>query len=172
MDSELHNLIHGMNIFFLDIDPTKCAQYHLDKHVVKMIIETAQMLYSVHWVFEKDLPEGSYRKTHVNHPCSVWARQSNQNYKWLCLLGIELCREYTYRYGKIHKTERHINWLDSNMPDLPDINFTEPAQAMPDEYKDINPVVAYRNFYVKNKMELRGITKYTKRPIPDWVCTT
>jgi hypothetical protein len=157
-----------MNIFFLDPDPRKCAQYHLDKHVVKMILETAQMLYSVHWVLELELPEIAYKKTHINHPCSIWARTSVQNYKWLCELGKELCREYTFRYSKVHKTEKHIVWLDNNIPDLPGIDFTEPAQAMPVEYKHADPVCAYRTFYIKNKMGERGITKYTKRPTPIW----
>ena len=69
-----------MNIFFLDYDPKKCAQYHLDKHVVKMIVETAQMLYSVHWFLELSLPSSAYKKAHINHPCSIWARTSLENY--------------------------------------------------------------------------------------------
>jgi hypothetical protein len=158
-----------MNIFFLHSIPKQCAHYHLDKHVVKMILETAQMLYSVHWVLESELPEYAYKKTHVNHPCSVWARTSVDNYIWLCKLGIELCKEYTFRYGKIHKTQTHIEWLSKHIPDLPKIGFTTPAQAMPDEYKDPNPIQGYRNFYIQNKMILRGITKYTKRKIPNWV---
>jgi len=158
-----------MNIFFLDYDPKKCAQYHLDKHVVKMIVETAQMLYSVHWFLQLDLPETAYKKAHINHPCSIWARTSLENYIWLCQLGQELCREYTYRYGKIHKTQQHIEWLQRNIPLLPPIGITNPAQAMPQEYKDPNPIQAYKNFYIKNKMEIRGITRYTKRPLPRWI---
>jgi len=158
-----------MNIFFLDYDPKKCAQYHLDKHVVKMIVETAQMLYSVHWFMELTLPETAYKKAHINHPCSIWARTSLENYIWLCQLGEELCREYTYRYGKIHKTQQHIEWLQRNIPLLAPIGITNPAQAMPQEYKDPNPIQAYKNFYVKNKMEIRGITRYTKRPVPYWI---
>jgi hypothetical protein len=158
-----------MNIFFLDYDPKKCAQYHLDKHVVKMIVETAQMLYSVHWFLELSLPSNAYKKTHVNHPCSVWARTSIENYKWLCKLGIELCKEYTFRYGKIHKTQSHIVWLKNNVPLLPQQRITEPAQAMPEEYKDEDPIQAYKNFYIKNKIGIRGITKYSKRNIPEWI---
>jgi hypothetical protein len=158
-----------MNIFFLDYDPKKCAQYHLDKHVVKMIVETAQMLYSVHWFLELSLPSNAYKKAHINHPCSIWARTSLENYIWLCQLGIELCREYTYRYEKIHKTQQHIEWLERNIPLLAPLGITNPAQAMPQEYKDPNPIQAYKNFYIKNKMEIRGITRYTKRPIPAWI---
>jgi len=118
---------------------------------------------------ELKLPDNAYKKTHVNHPCSVWTRTSVENYIWLCDLGMELCIEYTYRYGKIHKTQKHIEWLKVNIPDIPKLGLTIPPQAMPDEYKDSDPIQAYKNFYVKNKMILRGITKYTKREIPEWV---
>jgi hypothetical protein len=165
----LSNSNQKMNIFFLHYDPKKCAQYHLDKHVVKMILETAQMLYSVHWVLELNLPDNAYKKTHVNHPCSIWARSSQDNYIWLCNLGIELCEEYTFRYEKVHKTQKHIEWLKSNIPEIPKLGLTTPYQAMPDEYKDSDPIQGYKNFYIKNKMILRGITKYTKRETPEWV---
>jgi len=77
-----------MNIFFLHKNPKLCARYHLDKHVVKMILETAQMLYSVHWYKELELPLDAYKKAHINHPCSIWARTSVDNYIWLCKLGL------------------------------------------------------------------------------------
>lgn len=86
-----------MNIFYLDSNPTLCAKYHNDKHVVKMILETAQLLCGVHWVTGKEAP---YKLSHKNHPCSIWVRSSLENYLWLCELGLELCDEYTYRYGK------------------------------------------------------------------------
>jgi hypothetical protein len=162
-----------MNIFFLHKDPKICAQYHLDKHVVKMILETAQMLYSAHWVLKSKLPSDAYKKTHVNHPCSVWTRASEDNYKWLCNLGVELCKEYTFRYGKIHKTQKHIEWLSENNPKLSSIEFTTPVQAMPEEYKvPDNPIQAYRTFYLKSKILERGITKYTKRLAPEWTLKT
>jgi len=160
-----------MNIFFLDYDPKKCAQYHLDKHVVKMILETAQLLYSVHWFLNAILPENAYKKTHINHPCSIWARTSVENYSWLSKLGMELCAEYTFRYGKMHKTQSHLEWLTMHIPDIPTIGFTTPVQAMPDEYKDENPIQGYKNFYIQNKMAIRGITKYSKRIKPEWIPT-
>ena len=92
-----------MNIFYLDKNPTKCAQYHCDKHVCKMVIEVAQLLCTSHWMSGSEAP---YRKTHVNHHSNKWVRESLSNYKWLCELGMELCKEYTYRYGKIHKTQQ------------------------------------------------------------------
>ena len=75
-----------------------------------MIVETAQMLSNCH---EEGL---RYKHTHINHPCSIWARESIENYIWLCELGINLCSEYMFRYGKIHKTEKILVWLSNNIP--------------------------------------------------------
>lgn len=159
-----------MNIFVLSLNPRIAAELHCDKHVVKMILETAQLLYSVHWTLNPDsLPEFAYKKTHVNHPCAVWARQNAENYRWLCSLGYYLCKEYTFRYGKIHKTEAHIRWLIVNLPSLPKESRTPFAQAMPDEYKHSDPITAYQTFYLENKMKLRGIVRYTKRTLPDFL---
>ena len=161
-----------MNIFFLHFDPKKAAEYHCDKHVVKMILETAQMLYSAHWFLQSPLPEGAYKKAHINHPCSIWVRQSLENYKWLCQLGWYLCKEYQYRYGesKVHKSESHIVWLTNNPPvGLKGQYITELPQAMPIEYKHSNPVTAYRTYYVENKLKIRNIVKYTRRPPPEFI---
>jgi hypothetical protein len=151
-----------MNIFYLDKDPTKCAQYHCDKHVVKMIVETAQLLCTSHWVSGGEAP---YRKTHLNHPSNVWVRESLSNYKWLCSLGIELCKEYTYRYGKVHKTQQHIEWLCDNLPNIPDVGFTEIPQAMPGNCKMDNPIEGYRNYYIKEKSYM---CKWKNRLTPAW----
>jgi hypothetical protein len=141
-----------MNIFALALDPRTAAEYHCDKHVVKMILETAQLLYCAHWVVRPEgLPETAYRKTHPNHPCSIWIRESIENYKWLCELGISLCREYTFRYRKVHKTEAHIVWLSENCLPLPMVPRTPFRMAMPDEYKQENPVLAYRAYYLGAK---------------------
>ena len=88
-----------MNIFYLDHDLKKCAEYHVDRHCTKMIIEYAQLLSSAHWMSGGEAP---YKLVHKNHPCSIWTRESIDNYRWLCELGIELSKEYTYRYGKFH----------------------------------------------------------------------
>jgi len=84
-----------MNIFVLDTNQEKNPEYHCDKHVVKMIVETAQLLCSAHWMSGGS---ATYRKTHVNHPCAVWARKTKSNYLWLCNHGLALCNEYTKRY--------------------------------------------------------------------------
>jgi hypothetical protein len=159
-----------MNIFFLDFDPRKAANYHCDKHVVKMILETAQLLYCAHWMTNPEtLPVTAYRKTHPNHPCAIWTRESHANYMWLCELGMALCEEYTFRYGKTHKTHSHIKWLTETPPNLPCIGVTTIRMAMPLEYKRPNPVDAYRAYYIENKLTLRKIVRYTRRQPPTFL---
>jgi|TARA_B110000211_G_C14024405_1_gene529130 hypothetical protein len=151
-----------MNIFYLDNNPKLCAEYHCDKHVVKMILETAQLLCTTHWVCGNVAP---YKKTHVNHPSNKWVRESLSNYVWLCDLGMELCKEYTYRYGKTHKTQQHIEWAMCNLPVIIDLGFTEVPQAMPDECKRVNSVDAYREYY---NVEKAYMCKWKNREVPYW----
>ncbi len=155
-----------MNIFFLDYDPKKCAQYHNDKHVVKMILETAQLLCGVHWVIGNEAP---YKLSHKNHPCSIWVRSSLENYLWLCELGLELCIEYEYRYGKKHKTYDVIMWCILNKPNISDVEFTTPPLAMPDHCKiENNPIKSYRNYYM---IEKSSFCKWKGRDVPNWYKT-
>jgi hypothetical protein len=154
-----------MNIFFLDEDVKKCAQYHVDKHVVKMILETAQLLCGVHHVTTHDTSHVPYKLSHKNHPCSIWCRESLSNYLYLCELGLELSKEYTYRSGKRHKSQYVIEWCLINKPNIPDIEFTEPAKAMPDEYKVKSVVESYRNYYVGAKS---GFAIWKNREKPFW----
>jgi len=154
-----------MNIFVLDWDVEKCAQYHNDKHVVKMILETAQLLCGVHHMTDQANDQVPYRLSHKNHPCSIWARESLTNYLWLCELGLELCKEYTHRYGKRHKSLDVIEWCIENKPRISDKGFTEPAKAMPEEYKVDSVVESYRNYYIGEKA---GFSKWKNRDIPLW----
>jgi len=158
-----------MNIFFLHILPQICAQMHIDKHVIKMILETTQLLCSAHHIAGSDyIP--CYKLTHKNHPSSIWTRASKANYKWLCSLGQELCKEYTYRYGKIHKCQPYIEDLALHVPDLPDLEFTPPTQAMPSMYKDDDAINAYRTYYFFGKMNIHSWKgKIAGRPTPDWI---
>lgn len=162
-----------MNIFFLSFKPREAARLHCDKHVVKMILETAQLLYSAHWVLNPEgLNENAYKLAHKNHPCSIWVRTSVSNYMWLASLGVWLCKEYQYRYGehKLHKSEAHILWLLNNAPkSIPYIEFTNPALAMPDEYKKEDPVESYKLYYMESKFKIRKIVKYTKRDWPEFL---
>jgi len=161
-----------MNIFFLDENPKLSAQYHVDKHVVKMILETAQLLCGVHHMTDqvptKYRPSNDqvpYKLSHKNHPCAIWARESLSNYLYLCELGLELGKEYTYRYGKKHKSIDVIEWCIVNKPNIPDIGFTKPSMAMPDEYKVDSVVESYRNYYMGAKSEL---AQWKKREKPFW----
>jgi arylsulfatase A-like enzyme len=157
-----------MNIFVLDLDPKKCAQYHCDKHVVKMIVETAQLLSTAHHVNGVNLAlEGMlYKKTHVNHPCAIWARKSLENYLWLSRLGLELIDEYRIRYGKWHKTFDLMVLLSDYIPMyFQDKYITQRPLCMPDKYKQSDPVFAYRDYY---KNEKRSILQY-KTKIPDFL---
>ena len=160
-----------MNIFFLDLNPTLAAEYHCDKHVVKMILECAQLLYCAHWILDPlEVPTFAYKKTHINHPCSIWVRESIENYEWLCDLAYALCKEFTFRYEKIHKTQYHIEWLLNNPPfNIPNTKMTQIRLAMPDEYKQENPINAYREFYRESKMKQRQIVSYVKRPWPTFL---
>jgi len=148
-----------MNIFYLDNNPKTCAEMHVDKHVVKMILETAQLLSTAHRVLDGheyvDDSSGRrikrwkltnsfagddllYKATHINHPSAVWARESKANYQWLAYLLVELCKEYTHRYGKVHKCEEIglVKWLVNCIPEnIPNKPFTQPTPAMPDQYK-------------------------------------
>ena len=155
-----------MNIFVLDKDPKKCAEYHNDKHVVKMILETAQLLCGVHHMAESklDIP---YRLSHKNHPCSIWARECIENYVWLCDLGMELCKEYTYRYGKRHKSQDIIEWCITNHPPLKETGDLTPFRlAMPEECKIGGPVESYREYYIKEK---KHFSKWKNRDVPEFM---
>ena len=153
-----------MNIFVLDDSPKRCAKYHKDKHVNKMLLESAQMLCTAHWVLGNEAP---YNKTHVNHPCTKWARESTENYNWLLELAENLVAEYDYRYGnKVHATTQVVAWLRNNKPDLPSKGITERPMAMDDEYKTKSIVYSYRDYYISEKLE--GAS-WTNRPKPSWI---
>lgn len=157
-----------MNIFYLSNDPIESARFHVDRHVVKMILESAQLLSTAHYVL--DGPKfGLYKPTHKNHPCAKWVRDTIYNYCWLYDLFCALCDEYEFRYNKIHKTSKLKNVLKYPPKALIEsgkIYLTPPAQAMPFEYQNSNPIIAYRNYYRYGKKHLH---KYTKREIPDWL---
>ena len=133
-----------MNIFVLHNNPTTAAQYACDTHVVTMILASAQLLCTVVRVLGIEAP---YRATHKNHPCTIWARQTQQNWNWLIDHALALCTEYTKRYGKIHKSQKHIEWCQSLSIKLPNTGLTPFAQAMPEQYKNTCAVTAYRAYY-------------------------
>ena len=151
-----------MNIFAVDSDPKIAAQQLCDKHVVKMILESAQMLCAV-------FPNGEapYKRAFYNHPCTKWARESVENYEWLLNHAYAMWQEYTRRYGKVHKSLNAIGWCGSNYHKLniPSKGLTPFAQAMPEEYKNDCSVTAYRSYYNGEKAYF---AKWTKRETPNW----
>ena len=154
-----------MNIFVLDEDVTKCAEYHNDKHVVKMVLETAQLLCGVHHMTDSEL-DIPYKLSHKNHPCSIWARECIENYIWLCDFGIELAKEYTFRYSKRHKCQDIIEWCIENKPNIRENGDLTPfALAMPDEYKCDDAIKSYRKYYMMDKPH---IANWKNRKKPFW----
>lgn len=156
-----------MNIFYIDPNPTEAAMMLADRHILKMQIESAQMLSTAHWETGSTAP---YKKTHKNHPSSKWVRESIQHYDWLVQHGLAICDEFFFRYGKEHKTKKILEWLRDFKPNIPDKGFTEPPCCMPDQYKLNDAVSSYRNFYVKEKVETKGL-EWKKVPSrkPSWV---
>ena len=178
-----------MNIFYLDHDAERCAEMHNDKHVVKMILEYAQLLSTAHrvldgveliglsdsgrkkkfWTLGDSRDYTLYKATHINHPSAVWVRKTHQNYMWLAELLEMLCGEYTYRYEKVHKVERDglMQLLKNEFPrNIPIGPFTQPTPAMPDEVKIAgDSIKSYRNYYINNKTHLAS---WKKRSTPGW----
>lgn len=175
-----------MNIFVLSEDPVECAKYMVDRHVVKMILETAQLLSTAHrvldgekthaksksgrnitrWVLGDSRNNDLYSATHVNHPSAVWCRESVENYLWLVEHFRGLLDEYTFRYGKKHKTEALFYPLQSPPFNLKEYDMTPFALAMPDIHKTEDRVQSYRNYYREGKAHLH---RWTKRDRPGWM---
>lgn len=184
-----------MNLFILSTDPKEAAKAHVDKHVVKMILEACQMLYSAHWVaahpellLQKSAvaisraqkllapppsmataPALGYRPVHLHHPCTKWIRASKANYIWACQLAEAIGDEYTFRYCKEHRCMEHVRWLLNNPPTIPELSLQPFAIAMKKEYKiSDDPIECYHHYYKTSKKE-RGLLHYTKREIPGFL---
>mgnify|MGYP001179787508 FL=1 len=180
-----------MNIFLLHENPTICAEQHCDKHVVKMVIEYAQLMSTAHRVLDGDLYEDRtaagrrikrwrhpnsnmeatlYKASHINHPDGLWVRSSDANYNYLYNLWCRLCEEYTHRYGRVHLTEEKLKNLLRFAPT--NINHVIQADvhglplAMPDDVKGNSVVNSYRRYYKKYKIDF---AKYTNRDYPEWL---
>lgn len=178
-----------MNIFYLDKNPKVCAEMHVDKHCVKMILEYAQLLSTAHRVLDgnqstrlsksgrqqKYYPLADsrdsllYSATHINHPSAIWCRANLENYLWLHSLLVALCKEYTYRYGKVHKCEQIglVDALSDSPKNIPVGEFTEPTPAMPDQYKVVgDSIVSYKNYYLGDKTRMFS---WKNRQTPSWI---
>jgi hypothetical protein len=178
-----------VNIFYLHEDTQECAKQHLDKHVVKMILEYAQLLSTAHrlldgyeyegksisgrkamrWKLDDDREDNLYMASHMKHPSGIWCRQSLDNYWWLYNLWRDLMKEYTFRYGKQHVAERLIPFLSFPPTKIPVGGATTMPQCMPEQYKvPTNSIQAYHNYYVNDK---QPFAVWTNRPIPAWYVT-
>lgn len=146
-----------MNIFRVDDDPIIAAQQLCNRHVVKMILETAQMLSTING--------GPYKPTHANHPCTLWAKASKCNYIWLVLHGLALSAEYTARYGKHHKCEPIIEQL-AKVPDfITEVLPTPAPKCMPEQYIQESVVDSYRAYYRNDKSRF---ATWPKGQTPEW----
>ena len=175
-----------MNLFFINVDPKKCAEEHCDKHVVKMVLEIVQMLYTaVHINGTSNgncLPDFAYKISHIKHPTSIWIRTCFENWNYAISVAKYLSEEYTYRYNKIHSCQKHINWLLLNKPkfiqgtfkidqsfsynkEFESMKMTPVPLAMPDECKLNGTIESYHNYYIMKK---QPFARWTSRTIPRW----
>ena len=177
-----------MNIFYLDHNPAQAAEWMVDKHVVKMILESAQLLSTAHrildgreiegksktgrkarrWVLDDARENVIYSATHINHPSAVWCRKSVENYNWLADHFFALMAEYTYRYNKQHKCYGELSYMLQSPPkNLKDWDMTVMPSAMDDEYKiSYDPIVNYRNYYKVGKARMHS---WKNRQPPEWI---
>jgi len=180
-----------VNIFYVHQEPKICAQQHVDKHVVKMILEYAQLLSTAHrildgveyvgksksgrkatrYLLSDDREHHLYLASHLNHPSAKWTRHSACHYRWLFKLWIELMREYNYRYGKIHSAARLIPYLKELPKNIPENGFSAPWRAMPEEFKADRSepdytIKSYRAYYLGAKTSM---FKWKNRPQPEWI---
>ena len=183
-----------MNIFYLSESPRQCAEWMVDSHCVKMILETAQLLSTAHrvldgkqeitegftdehgikhrkktrWVLEDNRDSVLYSATHINHPSAIWCRQSVENYNWLVDHLFALGDEYTYRYGKKHATITKLGYMIQSPPfNLKDWDWTPMPSCMDKQYIiSDDPIVNYRHYYCEGKKNLH---RWKKREKPEWM---
>ena len=185
-----YGIIYIMNIFILDNDPVIAAQEQCDKHVVKMIVESSQMLSTVHrmldgvmerrpsksgallqyWKLNDKREQTLYKACHFGHPSTVWTRESDMNYDWHYKHFIALCDEYSYRYGKVHSTDtklRHALQVQPNkIPKLKHMTPFKLAMGSNPECVLEDAVESYRRFYETKQKKFNMV--WSKRPIPAW----
>jgi len=182
-----------MNIFWLDWNPEECAKAYSDKHVIKIILEIVQMLYTVHHELDQTTFEDGYRPTHKQHPMTRWVGECQGNYIHVISLGIALCDEYSFRFkGRVHKCRAHLerlqicfpkNWnawpislkrkrneisatffASDNIP----LHLTPIPLCMPSQYYHSNPIQAYKQYYCSSQKMAIHVWK-NNRPPPVWI---
>lgn len=185
-----------MNIFYLDPDPKICAEMHLDKHVVKMIIEYAQLMSTAHRVLDgeeytgltsngrrikrwrmKDpvMEQTLYKASHINHPSAIWCRENKSNYTWLYNMWFQLLLEYTYRYDRQHECSKLRAALYLTPEKIREGDFFPPTPAMPTDLKimSVNPVAGRKydslQSYKNYYIQSKAhFARWTKRQTPNW----
>lgn len=174
-----------MNVFYLNEDPKQCAEEHCDKHVVKMVIEYAQLLSTAHRVLDGKEVEGRtktgrkakrfvlsdsrdsklYLASHLKHPDEIWIQKSCKHYQYVYDLFNNLCDEFTKRYGKKHLTDTKLrNILAMHPENIPCGDFEQPPQCMPDYCKSEDSITAYKNYYINEKKAFAT----WKTKTPEW----
>lgn len=181
-----------MNVFYLDHNTAFAAKALVDKHIVKMPLETVQLLSTAHRILDgqeitithngrnkkryvlscEKRNEMLYQASHINHPSAVWCRQNRSNYRWLAHYLIDMCFEYHARYG------RHFKFFENGLVDellnfpenLPEGEFTQPPPAMPEHYKvQGDAIESYRRYYAGDKWRF---AKWKHNTIPSWLFTS
>ena len=176
-----------MNIFYLHENPIQNAKWHIDKHIVKMPIEYAQLLSTAHrlldgemylgktangrnikrWRLDDEREDILYKASHINHPSAQWVRESAIQYQFMYDMFVALCDEYTYRYGKVHMTDSKLRELLNELPrNIPLGDWREPPQCMPDDVKTESAIPAYHKYYAVYK---KDFAKWTDRPTPQFM---
>ena len=163
-----------MNLFYLDWDINEIVKSMNNKHIVKMPLESAQMLCTAHWCCNRNVKELAdlYKPVHVNHPTTIWTRESATQYSYHYNLFLAMCEEYTFRYGKVHASEEKFRGRLEKPPEkIADIiTWREPPQCMPDDCKvEGSAILAYRQYYKKYKIGFSRPQDYLKRERPSWL---
>ncbi len=168
-----------MNIFFLSFKVKELANLYCDQHVVKILLEICQMLYTAwyfsgeyefiesHAPFKKDGKTRGYKKAHTGHPTTMWVASHKNNYRFASILAMALSMEHTKRFGTIHACAVHAKWLHDNIPshfklrinpkayyatqDVPKF-LTPIPECMPDPYKHPSILISYKTYYTKDKL--------------------
>ena len=178
-----------MNIFYLHEDPIQNAKWHIDKHIVKMPIEYAQLMSTAHRLLDGEMYLGKtaigrnikrwrlhderedilYKASHINHPSAIWVRESIENYFEMYKLYMAVLAEFTNRYGKVHGSSKPSIALIRPPSNIPMVKGTQLPQCMPEMCKvKNNPILAYRNYYI---VEKNSFASWKNREIPEWFQT-
>ncbi len=178
-----------MNIFYLHEDPIQNAKWHIDKHIVKMPIEYAQLMSTAHRLLDGEMYIGKtaigrnikrwrlhderedilYKASHINHPSAIWVRESIENYFEMYKLYMAVLAEFTNRYGKVHGSSKPSIALIRPPSNIPMVKGTQLPQCMPEICKvKNNPILAYRNYYI---VEKNSFASWKNREIPEWFQT-